>query len=317
MTHDRIIAAFQIDPIESLNPKTDTSLLMMREAQKRGFECFVYTPQHLGYYDGDIMAYGIFVTVDHNCIVINQSPYQKISLFKARYVFIRQNPPYDMSYITALDLLQLVAKSGSVTVLNNPQSLLLFKEKMIPLLFPDLIPKTCILHAKNDIHNFIDTKKNVVLKPLHGFAGSDVMLVNDCDVNRDAIVDLLLVNYPQGIIAQEFLKNVQHNERRLIFINGELKSVFKRIPKDGNIRSNTGAGGVPTKCDFSDDDFVAEDRLKPFLKESGFMLAGIDMIDRYLIEVNVTSPTGLRYAENLYGVYLEVDLWNAIQNELC
>lgn len=321
MLSSPVILAVQADPVLSLNPSTDTSLLLALEAQKRGMMVFFYTPQHLYLDQGIPIAKGVFVTLEKNADgqslkIKSLSDTVVLSLSDAAYIVIRQNPPYNMAYLLALDMLCFLDQNKT-KVINAPDSLARFKEKLIPQLFPEICPLTRICQTIDHVYDFqhdlkIHSKRAMVLKPLHSFGGNDVFLIKADDVNTDALVHMMCDRYPDGLVAQEFLKDVSHNERRLIFIDGILKSVFKRIPKEQSIRSNTVVGGIPTVCDLSKDDEQIACRIGPFLKEKGFNLAGVDAIGPYLIEVNVTSPTGLWFANRLYEKQLEVDFWNAI-----
>jgi glutathione synthase len=214
-----------------------------------------------------------------------------------------------MGYIGCLEILATLPKT--TRILNSAKALRLYSEKTIPLLFPHLIPKTVITRSKAVIADFLSAQSQIVLKPLYGFGGMDVFLIRSDDVNRDALIDMMCSRYPHGVIAQEFIPTVSHNERRLIMIDGQLKAVFKRIPEVGSIRSNTAVGGTATACVITADDEKIAETLSPFLRENEIMLCGVDAIDDKLIEVNITSPTGLLYANSLYGMHLEVDFWNA------
>ncbi len=306
------IAAFCIDPFESLNRESDTSLLLAKEACRREQVTFAFEPKNLFTINNQVYAKGRFFNIQADNSLHVSTQITTVCLNEVKWVFIRQDPPYDMQYITVLDMLMQLPKTTHVY--NCPRSLLLYKEKTIPLQFVHLIPKTCITSQQDVILDFINTHGRAVLKPLHGCGGDNVILIQAKDTNTKVLVQMWCTHYPQGIIVQEFLPNVSHNERRLIFINGELKAVFKRIPEEGQIRSNTAIGGTAHSCDITAADTHIASHMGPFLKDNLFMLAGVDAIDDKLIEVNVTSPTGFVYANKLYGTSLEVDFWNAITN---
>lgn len=311
MTKKSIIA-IQADSLESLKPSFDTSLMLAGEAALRGYSSFAYTPADLVYNHGQIYADGRFFTVDLQGNITHKGATERLSLSDASFVLVRQNPPYDMCYITALDI--LINLPASTRVLNNPMTLRSWGEKSIPLQFKDISPRTCVASKPLIIHEFLSIEKAVILKPLYGFGGADVFILRAADANCDAIIDMMCARYPFGVIAQEFLPEVATNDRRLLMINGKLKAVFKRIPKTGTIRGNVAVGGTAAPCDVSDADHMIAERLAPFLIEHGIMLAGVDAVGDRLIEVNITSPTGLRIPERLYGQNLAKDFWDAVLN---
>ena len=304
------IIAVQADPLESLKPSFDTSLMLAGEAALRGYSSFAYTPADLVYDHGTIYADGRYFTVDKQGNITHIGETERLTLSDAEFVLVRQNPPYDMEYLTTLDILTNLPKT--TRVLNNPRTLRLWGEKLIPLQFKDICPRTCIASKPAIIHDFLAIEKTIILKPLYGFGGADVFILTAADANCDAIIDMMCARYPFGVIAQEFLPEVTTNDRRLLMVGGTLKSVFKRTPKAGTIRSNVAVGGVAIPCDVTDADHMIAERLAPFLIEHDIMLSGIDAVGDRLIEVNITSPTGLRIPERLYGHNLAKDFWDAV-----
>lgn len=309
-THDCPIVALQIDPLESLNPKTDTSLMLGAEAIARDMLLFAYTPCDLTYGGSSIYATGRFFKTDINGVVIEVGDRVRFPLEEASYVLVRQNPPYDMGYITCLDILSNLPIT--TRVLNDAKTLRSWSEKSIPLMFKDLCPLTCITRNPKEIYAFLAAEKVAILKPLYGFGGQDVFILKQNDANVDVIIDMMRNRYPYGVIVQEFISDVAFNDRRLLMIDGKLKAVFKRIPQEGMVRSNMAVGGTPMACIISEADRIIESWLSPFLSAHGIMLAGIDVIGSYLNEVNITSPTGLRFAQHLYGCDLAKDFWDVV-----
>lgn len=304
------IIAIQADPLESLKTSFDTSLMLAGEASLRGYTLFAYTPADLVYNHGTIYADGRYFKVDLDGTITHIGETQRISLSDAEFVLVRQNPPYDMAYITSLDL--LINLPETTRVLNNPMTLRSWGEKSIPLQFKDICPRTCIVSKPSNVHEFLKNEKTIILKPLYGFGGADVFILRETDANCDAIIDMMCARYPFGVIAQEFLPEVTTDDRRLLMINGELKAVFKRIPKTGTVRGNVAVGGTAVPCEISEADHIITERLAPFLIKQGIMLAGVDAVGDRLIEVNITSPTGLRIPERLYGLNLAKDFWDAV-----
>lgn len=307
--HSKPCVAMQADPLELLKPLYDTSLMLAYEAQQRGFSLFAYTPSRLTYDSYGIYAHGRFFSVDESGNVFNLSKVQRFALSNAEYVLIRQNPPYDMGYLTALDILSNLP--SSTRVLNNPSTLRLWSEKSIPLQFKEVCPRTCITADSSVIYAFMDEEKTIVLKPLYGFGGQDVFVITKDDPNTDAIIEIMCSRYPFGLIAQAFIKQVNTDDRRLLMVGGTLKSVFKRTPKAGTIRSNMAVGGEPIPCEITAADQLIAEQLGSFFLKNDIMLSGIDVIGDKLIEVNITSPTGLRVAKKLYGHNLAKDFWDA------
>lgn len=306
------IVAIQADPLESLKPSFDTSLMLAGEAALRGYSSFAYTPADLVYNHGMIYADGRYFTVNTKGNITHIGRLERLILSDAAFVLVRQNPPYDMCYITALDV--LINLPATTRVLNNPTTLRSWGEKSIPLQFKDICPRTCIASKPSIIHEFLSIERTVILKPLYGFGGADVFILRATDANCDAIIDMMCARYPFGVIAQEFLPAVTTDDRRLLMINGQLKAVFKRTPKAGTIRGNVAVGGTAAPCDMNDADHRLTERLAPFLIEHGIILAGVDAVGDRLIEVNITSPTGLRIPERLYGQNLAKDFWDAVLN---
>lgn len=301
--------ALQADPLETLKPMFDTSLMLSYEAQRRGLSLFAYTPSELTYDSKSIYSYGRFFEVDQKGHITKLSDIQRFNLDEADYVLVRQNPPYDMGYLTALDILNNLPET--TRVLNNPTTLRLWSEKSIPLAFKELSPRTCITSNPEVIYNFMNEEKTVVLKPLYGFGGEDVFILTKNDPNCDAIIDIMRNRYPFGMIVQAFIENGATDDRRLLMVGNQLKAVFRRMPKAGTIRSNMAVGGAPVPCEISENDHNIAKQLGPFFIKNDIMLSGIDVIGDKLIEVNITSPTGLRVAEKLYGCNIAKDFWDA------
>jgi glutathione synthase len=300
--------AFQIDPFETLNPKTDTSLMIAHEGMRRGYKIFGYGPSALSVHNANVYAYGYFFNVTSDGHITHTSSLERIALECAAAVFIRQNPPYDMGYLTPLSHLAHLPKTTKV--LNNPNTLRLYGEKCIPLLFPDFIPDTCISTLFSNIMHFVQHHKRSVIKPLYGYGGCDVFVVSEQDLNTKALITHMIEHNPWGLIVQEYIEAISDGDRRLIFINGLLKSTYKRIPDTFDFRSNTAVGGSIAPYTCTDEDDALANVLTPFLKQHDIALAGVDIIGPYLIEVNITSPTGFRAAEHLYQKNLATVLWD-------
>jgi glutathione synthase len=309
------IVAIQIDPLHTLDFGTDTSILLGWEIQNRGARIFVYHPDHLFLKEGGIFARGHFVKLHDNpdhFFAIEES--EVLDLSSARYVLMRQNPPFNMAYIAATHLLERLPKT--TVVINNPTSVRNAPEKLSVGLFPDLTPPTLISREDQSIFDFIKHHETVVMKPLFDFGGSGVLKLKAGDSNLKAILELYQRLYQEPLVLQKFIPEIVQGDKRIILLHGKPVGIFTRIPAKGQTRSNMRVGGTPVVCEFSRRDLEICDRIGPFLKEQGHYIAGIDVIGSYLTEINVTSPTGLKMMNRLYGLTLEKVFWNGFERGL-
>ncbi len=308
--------AFQMDKMEDVSIETDTSFQLALEAQRRGYELFEYQPEHLSYKEGRIIARARGMRVkDKKSEHVEFDTRREIDLAKdIDIVWMRQDPPFDMAYITAAHLLELLA--GKTLVCNNPKWVRSCPEKILPFEFPDLIPPTMVSRDRVAIDDFRKRHKDIVVKPLYGNGGEGIFLVKEGDSNYGPILDSFFERSREPIIIQAFLKDVRGGDKRILLVDGELAGGFNRVPAKGDIRSNMAVGGRAEAVELSDRDLEICARIGPMLKERGQILAGIDIIGKYLTEINITSPTGVNALKSFTGVDTVAMCWDAIEKRL-
>lgn len=301
--------AFQMDHPKTLNIKGDSTIALMQEAIKRGAGCYYYHPQALSFKDGALYAHAQPMILQLNTMPWYQlGEPELLPLASCDYVLIRQDPPFDMHYITATYLLEQLP--DSVRVLNNPKGIRNAPEKLSVLAFPEFIPPTIISEDALVIEDFVHTHARVVAKPLYGFGGHGVFQFAKGDANIETFLEHWQGIKGGALVWQAFLPEVKASECRILMIDGAVKAAFARIPAEGSIRSNMRVGGTPVKVNLSDAQLHCMQAIAPMLKAQGLHLAGVDMIGPYLMEINVTSPTGLRAVEHLYQQNLAADFWD-------
>jgi glutathione synthase len=304
--------AFQMDPIGAIDINGDSTFRLAEEAQARGHELFYYTPEHLAYDQGRITARGWPLTVqrvegDHYRL----GPETTVDLADYDVVWLRQDPPFDMFYITTTHLLQrLMPKT---LVVNDPFWVRNFPEKLLILDFPDLMPPTTIARDLATIRAFKDQHGDVILKPLYGNGGAGVFLLTEADRNLTSLHELFTGFSREPLIVQKFLPDVRNGDKRVILVDGEAVGAINRVPAKGETRSNMHVGGRPEKIGLSDRDLEICARIGPLLRENGQVFVGIDVIGDYLTEINVTSPTGIQELERFDGINVAGQIWDAIE----
>ena len=301
--------AFQCDPLARLKPETDTTLLLARYALEKGCDVFFYTPTNLTWQDARITARGHKVLLDASSKLV---PGQDEGLDLAAFdiVWIRQDPPFDMSYLTPLYILDHLPKR--VRVVNDGGALRNHPEKFIPLHFPDLIPPTCITCDLDEALAFFDIHKEVVLKPLYGYAGRDIVRVSSRENLKSFWETSPEIAHHQAVIVQAFLPQVFEGDRRFFLIDGVLAGGFNKLPTSQEFRANLGLGSTPQPITPSEKEIALCTRVGTFLKTHNIFFAGLDVVGEKLLEVNITSPTGLPAFNTLYKRRLEEDIWNAL-----
>lgn len=308
------IVALQMDPMETIKVRTDTTFALALEAQKRGYTLFHYTPENLSYQEGRLLVRGQFLTLfDREVNFYETSDFQGLDLCQAKYVLMRQDPPFDMAYSAATHLLDLLPPS--TMVLNNPTGVRNAPEKLLPTLFPDLMPPTLMTRDAKLIASFLEQHQSIILKPLFDFGGNGIFKIDQGDTNLSALIELYQKLYKEPFIVQKFLPEIADGDKRILLIHGEPAGIFKRIPPEGQTRSNMRLGGQPVPCDFTQRDLDICTALKPVLQSRGLYLAGIDIIGNFLTEINVTSPTGLPVMNRLYSLDLAKVFWDKAEDQ--
>ena len=308
--------AVQMDPVEHVDIDGDTSFALMETAQARGAELFVYQPQHLSWRDGRITARARPVSVrrvkgDHAAL----GEAREIDLAEEiDVVLMRQDPPFDMAYQTAAHILEML--KGRTLVLNDPAWVRSSPEKILPLLWPDLIPPTLISRDEAAIRAFREEWKDIIVKPLYGNGGAGVFRLKPGDGNLASLLEMFFTASREPVIAQAFLPAVEKGDKRVIIIDGEPVGAINRVPQKGETRSNMHVGGRAEASGLDDDDRRICDAIGPLLRERDLVLVGIDVIGGKLTEINVTSPTGVQELKRFSGVDACEAFWDAAQARL-
>ena len=305
--------AIQMDPIENINIDKDSSFVLALEAQKRGHSLYHYHPKTLSFENGVVSARANALEVRRDYdkhYTLGEDEY--IDLAKdVDIVLIRQDPPFDMAYITNTHLLEHVA--DKTLVLNNPEGIRNSPEKLLVTHFPDLIPETLITADEEQIRAFYAKHNNIILKPLFGNGGAQVYHADEESHNFSTILEMFAEFYREPVIAQKYLPEARNGDKRIILIDGEPAGAVLRVPGKREARANFHAGGSAAKTELTEREEEICKAIGPELKKRGLVFVGIDVIGDYLTEINVTSPTGLQEINALDGVCLEAQLWDAFE----
>lgn len=304
--------AIQMDPIGHVNFDGDSTFRIMEEAQARGHSLFYYTPDKLVYQEGRVFAKGWPITVqrmrgDHFLL----GDEAEVDLSDFDVVWLRQDPPFDMGYITTTHILDMI--HPDTLVVNDPFWVRNFPEKLLVLNFPDLTPPTMIARDLEALKEFRARHGDVILKPLYGNGGAGVFKLSQGDSNLASLHELFAGINREPLIMQKFLPDVSKGDKRVILIDGEPVGAINRVPAVGETRSNMHVGGRPEKVDLTDRDREICAAIGPLLREKGQIFVGIDVIGDWLTEINVTSPTGLQELERFDGTNVTVKIWEAIE----
>jgi len=310
-----LTVAIQMDPMESVDIAADSSFAMALEAQARGHRLFHYRPQDLSFDGHTLSAHAHPMTVralagDH----FDFDDPVALDLSRTDVVLMRQDPPFDMSYITATHLLEHV--HPKTLVVNDPREVRNAPEKLFVTQFPDLMPPTLITADKRQILAFRDRHKDIILKPLFGNGGAGVFHLKPDDENLASLLEMFTQLYREPIIVQRYLPEIRQGDKRIILIEGEAVGAVSRLPEEGEARANFHAGGQAEKAGLTDREQEICAAIGPTLREKGLIFVGIDVIGRFMTEINVTSPTGIHEINRLDGVRLEATLWDAIEARL-
>ncbi len=305
-------AVFQMDALPGLNPETDSSLALIEEGDRRGHSLYHYLPSTLTWQEGQLKARGSRLKVENSTFSLEKPEWLVLDSFDL--LFIRQDPPFNMAYITSTYLLDHLAKK--VLMVNNPHGIRQSPEKILTTHFADLMPPTLITSQIKAIEAFQKQYKDVVIKPLYEFGGESVVRLTSQDQNLRPILELFEKAYPnQPWMIQKFLPEIFEGDRRLFLIDGELIGGYSRLPVRNSIRSNGARGGTTQPVTLSDRDYEIAARLKPCLQRLGLFFVGIDVIGSYLTEINVTSPTGLQMLKQLYSINVSSIIWDKLENK--
>ncbi|MGV6850258.1 MAG: glutathione synthase [Marinibacterium sp.] len=307
--------AFQMDPIGAVDVDADSTFRLAEEAQARGYDLFYYAPDDLAFDEGRILAAGHDMQVQRVAgTPAILGPRRFVDLADFDVVWLRQDPPFDMHYITTTHLLDRLA--GRSLVVNDPFWVRNFPEKLLVLEFADLTPPTAIARSLETIRAFRDRHGDIILKPLYGNGGAGVFKLTAGDRNLTSLFELFTGFSREPLIAQKFLPDVSAGDKRIILVDGVPVGAINRVPAAGETRSNMHVGGRPEKVGLTARDREICDAIGPLLREKGQIFVGIDVIGDYLTEINVTSPTGIQELERFDGINVAEMVWQAIETRL-
>lgn len=304
--------AIQMDPIGPINIDADSTFRIAEEAQARGHSLFYFTPDKLAFNAGRVTARGWPLTVRRekgNHFSLGEEVEVDLSTFDV--VWLRQDPPFDMGYITTTHLLDMI--KDTTLVVNDPFWVRNYPEKLLVLRFPDLTPPTMIARDLATIRSFKAKHGDVILKPLYGNGGAGVFRLDRNDRNLASLHELFTGFSREPLIVQKFLPDVAKGDKRVILVNGEPVGAINRVPAEGETRSNMHVGGRPEKIGLTPRDLEICAAIGPTLRDSGQVFVGIDVIGDYLTEINVTSPTGIQELERFDGTNTAAKIWEVIE----
>ncbi|BCB17277.1 glutathione synthase [Bosea sp. ANAM02] len=304
--------AIQMDPIERIRIAGDTGFALMLEAQARGHTLYTYTPDKLSMRDGKVTAPMRPVKVrDVEGDYFTAGAEEKVDLSELDVVLLRQDPPFDMAYVTTTHMLERI--HPKTLVVNDPTSVRNAPEKILVTHFPELMPPTLITRDRAEIEAFRDEHGEIVMKPLYGHGGATVFKTSRTDPNFGSLFDLFSNLFREPWVVQGFIKEVTEGDKRIILIDGKAAGAVNRVPAVGDLRANMVRGGAARPTDLSKQELAICEAIGPTLRERGLLLVGIDVIHGKLTEINVTAPTGVRAIKKLGGPDLAAQLFDVIE----
>ncbi len=307
-----LAVAIQMDPVENIDIDTDSTFALALEAQRRGHGLYHYLPQDLSLRDGRAIALArpLQVRREHgNHAGLGTA--QKIDLATLDVVLMRQDPPFDMAYITATHLLEHI--HPETLVVNDPMQVRNAPEKLFVTQFSELMPPTLISSVREEILEFRAEHRDIIIKPLFGNGGAGVFHVSPEDENLNALLEMFTSLYREPVIVQRYLAEVRGGDKRIILVDGRPVGAINRVPAPGEARANLHVGARPEKAVLDSRDQMICEAIGPSLKERGFIFVGIDVIGGYMTEINVTSPTGIQEIDRFDGASLGAEIWDAIE----
>jgi glutathione synthase len=308
----RLNVAVQMDPIERINIRGDSTFALLLEAQARAHPLSYYTPDRLSLRDGKVSATVRQLAVrdvagDH--VTLGEPRHVDLATFDV--VLLRQDPPFDLAYISSTHMLDRI--HPKTLVVNDPSHVRNAPEKIFVTEFPDLMPPTLLTRDLDAIKAFRAEQGDIVMKPLYGKGGEAVFRLEREDLNFGSLYDLFATMFREPWVVQKFLPAVKDGDKRIILVDGEFAGAVNRVPAPDDLRSNMVRGGMPKATDLTEREREICARLGPALRERGLIFVGIDVIDGFLTEINVTSPTGIRAVKNLGGPDIAALVWDAIE----
>lgn len=306
--------AVQMDPIESININGDSTFALMEEAQRRGHKLSYYLPQHLTFRDGKVTALAYPVTMQRVVgahAKVDAGAVMDLSTFDV--VLMRQDPPFDMAYITATHILEHI--HPKTLVVNDPFHVRNAPEKLFVTHFDGLMPPTLITSHAEEIRAFRAEHKDIILKPLYGNGGAGVFRVTPDDENFNSLLEMFSQSSREPVIAQAYLPEIRKGDKRIILVDGEPAGAINRVPQKGESRSNLHVGGRAEASELTTRERQICAALAPELKARGLIFTGIDVIGNYLTEINVTSPTGIQEIKRFGGADIAALIWDVIEDK--
>jgi glutathione synthase len=316
MTRKRLEVAVQMDPIERINIRGDSTFALLLEAQSREYAISYYTPDRLALVDGVVYATVRPLKVrddERHHFAVGEPRRTPLSAFDV--ILMRQDPPFDLAYISATHLLERV--QPQTLVVNDPAHVRNAPEKVFVTEFPDLMPPTLLTRDLDEIKAFRAAHGDIVMKPLYGAGGAAVFVLKAQDANFGSLYDLFAATFREPWVVQKYLPAVKQGDKRIILVDGEFAGAVNRVPQADDVRSNMIRGGSAEATDLTAREREICERLGPALRQRGLLFAGLDVIGDYLTEINVTSPTGIRAIKRLGGPDIAAAIWDCIAARAC
>ena len=303
------IVAIQGNHPSKLNPLTDTSVFLANEIQKKNYKIFYYDPKNLSVINSKVIASGFFIKFNYkNKKFFKILRKQKLDLSKCKFILIRQDPPFNLEYISATYILDII--KDKVKILNNPTSIRNISEKLYSVKYQKYMPNTIFTQNINEIKKFFKVNKKVILKPIHSFSGNDIHLLRKYDAR---LIDKFIKKHDH-IMCQRFLPKISKGDKRVFLINGKVSGAISRVPKKGSFLSNMSKGAKPINIELTKTEYKISKIIAKDLKKENIFFAGIDFIDQKLNgDINVTSPTGLKSLFDLSGINLAKTFWKELK----
>ena len=304
------IIAIQGNHPKTLNPTSDTTVFLANEAQKKNYSLFYYEPKNLSIVDDNVVANGFFIKFSYtNKSFFKIIKYQKLNLIKCKFILVRQDPPFNLEYISTTYILDKIR--DKVKIINNPTSIRNISEKLYSSSFQKFMPKTIFTKNLNEIKKFYEINKKMILKPIHSFGGNDIHLIQGSFKKRFIVS---FVKKHGHIMCQKFLPKIKLGDKRVFIINGKISGSISRIPKKGSFLSNMSKGAKPVLTRLTKKEKEISNLIGKNLKKQNIYFAGIDFIDQKLNgDINVTSPTGLKTYYDLSKIDLAKEFWKGLK----
>ena len=310
----KLKVAFQMDPMESIDISGDSTFALALEGQRRGHELYHYLPSSMSLNEGLLKASVKYLEVRDNINnYFSYGPPKHKSLSDFDVILMRQDPPFDMAYITSTHLLEHI--HPKTLVVNNPYHVRNAPEKIFVTNFMEFMPPTLISKNINEIRSFREKYNDIVIKPLFGNGGFGVFHVTPNDENLNSLVEFFSAYFREPIVIQAYLPEVKLGDKRIILVNGQAVGAISRVPAEGEARANLHVGATAHRTKLTEKEKIICNTIGPKLRENGLLFVGIDVIGDYLTEINVTSPTGIREISALDGIKIDVKIWDAIETQ--